>query len=131
MSDNDRKTALDDVDLSADLIPGQRRKLSKLSMPSGADDEQVANSAEHLGRAHGANFQVSPAAAVVPPPKPVDMVSIHIQLPDYVEEQLAVAVAKNKSSRQHIIMLGLKALGYQIEDAHLVPDRRRRGKFRN
>jgi hypothetical protein len=137
MADDDRRAALDGADLSGDLMPGQRRKfnLGNMTMPE-ADDDQIAKAAEEIGRAHGANRQVAPGEGaatepevappeMAPPIAAIEMTSIHIQIPAYLDEALGIDALKSKSSRQHIIMRGLRALGYQIEDDHMVPDRRR------
>jgi len=157
MADADRRKGLDDVDLGSELAPGKRRKLNLggLGMPSGDDDRVVEEKAEQLGRAHGATRQISPdtqattgqvihldaaqaptaqpvaalpAPAPEPEPEAVPLVSVHVQMPEYLSDALAMAALKSKTSKQYIIMQGLRALGYEIQDAHMVPDKRRTKK---
>ena len=157
MADADRRKSLDDVDLGSELAPGKRRKLNlaAMEMPSGADDRVVAENSDLLGHAHGATRQIGPdteaitgqvihldapqvpaappvaalpAPAPEPEPEAVPLVSVHVQMPEYLSDALAMAALKSKTSKQYIIMQGLRALGYEIQDAHMVPDKRRTKK---
>lgn len=157
MAEADRRKGLDDVDLGSELAPGKRRKLNLagLGMPSGDDDRVVEEKAEQLGRAHGATRQIGPdteaatglvihldaaqvpatlPAAALPAPAPehepeaVPLVSVHVQMPEYLSDALAMAALKAKTSKQYIIMQGLRALGYEIQDAHMIGDKRRAKK---
>ena len=146
---NDRRADLDNADIDGDLAPGRRRRLSHLAMPGG-DDREIEASADQLGRAHGANRQMAPdpapAAAELPapapaplpaattplePPAPVDtvrLVSVHVEMPEYLSDKLAFDALMRKTTKQHLILEALKALGYDIRDQDMVADRRRRSK---
>jgi hypothetical protein len=48
------------------------------------------------------------------------------EIPGYLTDAMRLDAAKNRSSLRHIILRGLAAIGYEVAEADLVPDARRR-----
>jgi hypothetical protein len=80
-------------------------------------------------RANTLTKSAKPAEQAGPPPAP--LVSSRFDLPDYVDEQLAVEAASTrgpsggKITKTYVILKALKAAGYRVDEKDLIEDRRR------
>lgn len=55
-----------------------------------------------------------------------------IELPRYLADAIRRAAAEQRTTARHLVILALRAQGFEVDDADLVPDgRRARGKSRN
>jgi hypothetical protein len=52
-------------------------------------------------------------------------VRLSIYVPDYLNEALRARATDESSTIRHLVIEGLRALGFHVEAADLVPDRRR------
>lgn len=57
-----------------------------------------------------------------------DMKPLTVKLPPYVLEQLRIKAATNKTTARYEVLRGLKRLGYTVNEADLVGDKRRTNK---
>jgi hypothetical protein len=125
----------DVVDPLGDEIMGKgpRRRVNVLLPPRPeVPEEAVEQGTRVLAEKWKSSVQVRPAEPVVPAgPPPAPLVSSRFDLPDYVDEQLAIEAASTrgpsggKITKTYVILKALKTAGYRVDDKDLIEDRRR------
>ena len=65
------------------------------------------------------------AVTTVPSPKPV-IASLRLEIPEYLDRQLAQAAFDQRVTKQFLVIQALKAAGFSVDAADLVPDKRKR-----
>ncbi len=105
--------------LDDDLAPRKRLDLKAIK-PSAVDDESVAENSRKIGSEWGAQTSLAP----VEQPKPV-LASLRIEVPEYLDRELAIRAAEQRVTKQFLVMKALQAVGYQLDDADLVEDKRK------
>ena len=118
---NRQKPALPPID--ADLADAPRRRLDLRGIKPRApvDDAVVEANSRALGERWGASTKVRPAEDVSAPP----LASLRLEIPDYLDNELAVAAAQRRVTKAFLVMSALAQAGYRIEPGDLVPDRRK------
>jgi len=109
------KTDLPAID--DDLAPRKRVDL-KAIRPRPVADEAVEKNSRVLGTAWGASTRVEPEVKT-------PIASLRIEVPDYVDHALALKAAQERVTKQYIVLCALKAYGFEVDPADLVPDKRK------
>lgn len=107
--------------LDDDLVPRKRLDLKALKS-SVVDDESVAENSRRIGLEWGA--QTSLARAPVEQSKPI-LASLRIEVPEYLDRELAVTAAEQRVTKQFLVMKALQAAGYRLDETDLVEDKRK------
>jgi hypothetical protein len=106
--------------LDSELAPARRRLDLRAIQPQPvADDAQVAANSEALGAEWGAQTSLNPADRRIP------LASLRIVIPEYLDTELAMKAAQQRVTKQYLVLQALKAGGYQVAEADLVPDKRK------
>ena len=113
-----------DEDLTA-----PRKKLDlKALKPPVADDKAIEENSRWIGKEWGASTSL---AVPVERPQRAPVVSMRIEGPDYLDEALRIRAAKEGVTKAYLVLKALKEAGYRIEEADLVPDKRKARPRRN
>src|SRR3954447_9081012 len=100
-----------------DVTPRKRVDLRSLQAPATTDETVEANS-RRLASEWG-------AVTAVDRPKPV-IASLRLEIPEYLDRQLAQAAFEQRVTKQFLVIQALQAAGFNVEPADLVPDKRKR-----
>ncbi|MBE7157666.1 MAG: hypothetical protein INR62_04400 [Rhodospirillales bacterium] len=100
-----------------DFAPKKRLDLRAIKAPEGEDANVEANSRK-LAAEWGA------VTTVTPPRAPI--ASLRIEIPEYLDRELAQRAFEQRATKQFLVVQALKAAGFHVEDADLVPDKRKR-----
>jgi|tagenome__1003787_1003787.scaffolds.fasta_scaffold16232430_2 hypothetical protein len=100
------------------VAPRKRVDLRSLQAPTIADDRVVEQNSRRLASEWG-------AVTTVPSPKPV-IASLRLEIPEYLDRQLAQAAFDQRVTKQFLVIQALKAAGFNVEPGDLVPDKRKR-----
>jgi hypothetical protein len=95
----------------------KRVDLRSLQAPTTADDRVEANS-RRLASEWG-------AVTTVPSPKSV-IASLRLEIPEYLDRQLAQRAFEQRVTKQFLVIQALQAAGFNVEPADMVPDKRKR-----
>jgi hypothetical protein len=123
------------VDPLGDEIMGKgpRRRVN-VTLPPRPDvpEETVEEGTRALAEKWKSTTQVKPTEPVVPAgPPPAPLVSSRFDLPDYLDEQLAIKAATNRGpsggriTKTYVLLKALKEAGFRVDDKDLIEDRRR------
>jgi hypothetical protein len=116
------KPALPSIDDEL-TAPRKRLDLKAIQPMPAADDEAIEENSRKLGSQWGASTSLGKPAEAGPARAPV--VSMRIEGPDYLDEELRIRAAKEGVTKAYLVLKALKDAGYRIEDADLVPDKRK------
>jgi hypothetical protein len=100
-----------------DLGPKKRPNLRAIRPPDGADDATVEANSQRLINDWGGMTSVQ---------QKVPMASLRLEVPEYIDRLLAQRAFEQRTTKQYLVLKALKDAGYPIDDADLVPDKRRR-----
>src|SRR4051794_31845696 len=117
--------------LDEDLAPRKRIDLKSIRS-SGIDDEAVSENSHKIGSDWGAQTSLVPASQPTPAAEPsqpkVPLASLRIEVPDYLDRQLAFKAVERRVTKQYLVVEALQAAGYRVDDADLVEDKRKAKK---
>ncbi|GJE02194.1 MULTISPECIES: hypothetical protein [Methylobacterium] len=127
--------------ITEDLAPRKRVDL-KAIRPAAVDDAAVAENSRKIGTEWGAQTSLTPVEPSPPPaPAPkaeapvaapehpkVPLASLRIEVPEYLDRELAIRAAEQRVTKQYLVAKALQAAGYRLDDADLVEDKRKAKK---
>ncbi|MFV3077499.1 hypothetical protein [Niveispirillum fermenti] len=113
------KTTLPPIDLTT-----RRPALGTLPSRAGLTDEEIETHSLRTGAAWGASQQIPAPAPAAPPPTRTARLGLII--PGYLDDQLREQSHRQRKSITALVMAALHQAGYQIDDADLVADKRRK-----
>jgi len=102
-----------------DELDAPRRPDLRGLKPRGGDDAAIEANSQALGERWGASTSVRPT----PPAAPV--ASLRLEIPDYLDNELALAAAQRRVTKAFLVLSALAQAGYRIDPKDLVPDRRK------
>jgi hypothetical protein len=109
-----------------DELRGERRRLDLKSIrpKGGADDATIDENSRLLGNEWGASTSLQrtqqPASVVRAP-----VASLRIEVPVYLDNELTREAAEKRVTKQYLVLTALRQVGYRIDDADLVADKRK------
>ncbi len=118
-----QKPALPPIDEDLADAPRRRLDLRGIKPRAPIDDAEVEANSRALGERWGASTSVKPAEE--PAPAAVAIASLRLEIPDYLDNELALAAAQRRVTKAFLVMSALAQAGYRIDPADLVPDRRK------
>ena len=110
-----------------DLAPRKRVDLKSIKSAD-VDDAAVAENSRKLGTEWGAQTSLSPTPEPVIERPKVPLASLRIEVPDYLDRELALRAVDQRVTKQYLVMKALQAAGYKLDDADLVEDKRKQKK---
>ena len=117
--------------LDEDLAPRKRIDLKSIRS-AGIDDDAVSENSHKIGSDWGAQTSLvatSPPASAAEPSRPkVPLASLRIEVPDYLDRQLAFKAVERRVTKQYLVVEALQAAGYRVDEADLVEDKRKAKK---
>jgi hypothetical protein len=114
----DLPSALDELEQ-----PRPRSDLkAKLPPRETVSDDVIEQNSRAIGGQWGANTRL-PA-----PEQRVAIAKMRVDIPEYVFEQIKRKCFEENGTQPYYILKGLKAIGFDVNDEDLVPDRRKRGQ---
>lgn len=109
--------------ISDELTPRRRVDL-KAIRPARIDDEEVDRNSRALGSEWGASTSLADPEQATP------LASLRINVPEYLDRALARDSVEQRVTKQYLVLKALQAVGYQINEADLVEDKRKAKKRR-
>lgn len=103
-----------------DLAPRKRIDLRTLR-PAGGDDATIEQNSRRIGSEWGASTLLAPQARA-------PLASLRIEVPDYLDRELALKAAEQRVTKQFLVLRALQRDGYRVDSVDLVPDKRRSRK---
>jgi hypothetical protein len=110
-----------------DLAPRKRVDLKSIKSAD-VDDAAVAENSRKLGTEWGAQTSLSPTPEPEIARPKVPLASLRIEVPDYLDRELALKAVDQRVTKQYLVMKALQAAGYKLDDADLVEDKRKQKK---
>jgi hypothetical protein len=110
-----------------DLAPRKRVDLKSIKSAD-VDDAAVAENSRKLGTEWGAQTSLSPTPEPEIERTKVPLASLRIEVPDYLDRELALKAVDQRVTKQYLVMKALQAAGYKLDDADLVEDKRKQKK---
>ncbi len=117
-----KKSSLPSIDNELVAAPRQRINLKNLKSRELMPDEMVEANSHAIGQKWGASTQLT---VEDPPETPTPLASIRGYIPQYLDDELAVKAAASRVTKTYLIVEALAKAGYRVDEADLVPDRRR------
>jgi len=105
----------------AELAPRKKVDLKAIRRVE-VDDAAVAENSKKLGSEWGAQTSLEQGRA------PVPLASLRIEIPEYLDMELAVKAAQLRVTKQYLVAKALHEAGYQLDEADLVEDKRKARK---
>jgi hypothetical protein len=107
--------------IEADIsVPARKRlDLKAIRSRSPADDANVDENSRVLGGQWGAQTSLEP-----PAPRTV-LASLRIEVPEYLDHELAMRAAQERVTKQFLVLSALQQAGYRVEAQDLVADKRK------
>jgi hypothetical protein len=117
-----------------ELAPRKRVDLKSIKSAD-VDDAEVTENSRKLGTEWGAQTSLTPTPEPeaerpkVEAERPkVPLASLRIEVPDYLDRELALKAVDQRVTKQYLVMKALQAAGYKLDDADLVEDKRKQKK---
>jgi len=101
-----------------DLAPRKRVDLRAIQ-PRKQADQMVEENSRRLGDEWGAQTSLERPTSKTP------LASLRIEVPDYLDRELAVRAAEQRVTKQYLVMKALQEAGYRIDSQDLVMDKRK------
>lgn len=101
-----------------DLAPRKRVDLRAIQ-PHKQADHMVEENSRRLGDEWGAQTSLERPTLKTP------LASLRIEVPDYLDRDLAVRAAEQRVTKQYLVMKALQEAGYRIDPLDLVADKRK------
>ena len=106
--------------IDEDLTPRRRVDLKALR-PAGGDDATVERNSRRLTNEWGATTVIAPDV------RPL-LASLRIEVPDYLDRELALKAVEQRVTKQFLVLQALQQAGYRVDAVDLVPDKRKTRK---
>ncbi len=97
-----------------ELEPKKRVDLRSIR-PNGGDDATIDENSRRLA-GEWLGGQKTPLA------------SLRIEVPEYLDRELAMRAAERRVTKQYLVMQALRDAGYRVEEQDLVTDKRKKRK---
>ncbi len=114
--------------ITSDLAPRRRLDLKAIRSAQ-VDDSEVAENSRKIGAEWGAqtSLETTPEKAQVKlaPRAKTLLASLRIEVPDYLDRELAFKAVEMRCTKQHLVVKALRDAGYRVDDADLVEDKRK------
>ena len=110
-----------------DLAPRKRVDLKSIKSAD-VDDAEVTENSRKLGTEWGAQTSLTPTPEPEAERPKVPLASLRIEVPDYLDRELALKAVDQRVTEQYLVMKALQAAGYKLDDADLVEDKRKQKK---
>jgi hypothetical protein len=110
-----------------ELAPRKRVDLKSIKSAD-VDDAEVTENSRKLGTEWGAQTSLTPTPKPEAERTKVPLASLRIEVPDYLDRELALKAVDQRVTKQYLVMKALQAAGYKLDDADLVEDKRKQKK---
>jgi hypothetical protein len=110
-----------------ELVPRKRVDLKSIKSAD-VDDAEVTENSRKLGTEWGAQTSLTPTPEPEAERPKVPLASLRIEVPDYLDRELALKAVDQRVTKQYLVMKALQAAGYKLDDADLVEDKRKQKK---
>ena len=110
-----------------ELAPRKRVDLKSIKSAD-VDDAEVTENSRRLGTEWGAQTSLTPTPEPEAERPKVPLASLRIEVPDYLDRELALKAVDQRVTKQYLVMKALQAAGYKLDDADLVEDKRKQKK---
>jgi hypothetical protein len=110
-----------------ELAPRKRVDLKSIKSAD-VDDAEVTENSRKLGTEWGAQTSLTPTPEPEAERPKVPLASLRIEVPDYLDRELALKAVDQRVTKQYLVMKALQAAGYKLDDADLVEDKRKQKK---
>jgi len=100
-----------------DLSPRKRLDLRSIKAPE-AEDANVEANSRRLASEWGAVTSVPVSRGPI--------ASLRIEIPEYLDRELAQRAFEQRVTKQFIVVQALQTAGFNVEPGDLVPDKRKR-----
>jgi hypothetical protein len=110
-----------------ELAPRKRVDLKSIKSAD-VDDAEVTENSRKLGTEWGAQTSLTPRPEPEAERPKVPLASLRIEVPDYLDRELALKAVDQRVTKQYLVMKALQAAGYKVDDADLVEDKRKQKK---
>ena len=110
-----------------ELAPRKRVDLKSIKSAD-VDDAEVTENSRKLGTEWGAQTSLTPTPEPEAERPKVPLASLRIEVPDYLDRELALKAVDQRVTKQYLVMKALQAAGYKLDDADLVEDKRKQRK---
>lgn len=117
-----QKSSLPSIESELVAAPRQKLDLKNLKSRELMPDEAVEANSHVIGQKWGASTQLP---AGTPPETQTPFASIRGYIPQYLDDELTVKAAEHRVTKTYLIIEALAKVGYHVDEADLVPDRRR------
>lgn len=104
--------------ITAELKPRPKQDFSRLRPPITTSDEEIDENSKKLGEHWGASTSLEL-------PRAVEMASLRIVIPEYVDRALAVKAADERVTKQYLVLKALSDAGFRVDPQDLVEDKRK------
>ncbi len=111
--------------ISEEIRQPPKRLALNLKPREDLPDEAVEARALKMGEQWGASTQIAPREPASPIKATAPLVSVRFDSPDYLDRELAVRAAEEGVTKTYLILQALGKVGYRLDEADLVKDRRR------
>lgn len=121
------KTELPSIDDEL-AAPRKRINLKGIRTKGDADDGTIEENSRKLGGEWGALTSLDAGGAVAPPAPGIGrapVVSVRIEMPDYLDRHLARRAADERVTKQYLVLKAMEQAGYEIDPVDIVPDKRK------
>jgi hypothetical protein len=106
--------------------PRKRLDLKAIRPRAEIDDAIIEENSRKIGTEWGASTSLQPVApADYPIPQRTPVANLRIEVPDYLDQELAMKAAAQRVTKQFLVLQAMKVAGYQVRDEDLVADRRK------
>ena len=96
-----------------DLAPRKRLDLRAIR-PAGADDATVEQNSRRIGNDWGASTSLQP-------PTRTPLASLRIEVPEYLDRELALKAADQRVTKQFLVLRALQRDGYRVDSVDKFP----------
>ncbi len=117
-----QKSSLPSIDSELVAAPRQKVDLKNLKSRELMPDEAVEANSHVIGQKWGASTQLP---VDTPPEAQTPLASIRGYIPQYLDNELTSKAAEHRVTKTYLILEALAKAGYHVDEADLVPDRRR------
>ncbi len=113
--------------IGEELAPRKRLDLKSIKSAD-VDDAAVSENSRKLGTEWGAQTSLTPTPEPEVERPKVPLASLRIEVPDYLDRELALKAVAQRVTKQYLVMKALQGAGYKVDDADLVEDKRKQKK---
>lgn len=102
-----------------------------ISQPIDADDDALEKINDRLGvptMTRPPKQEAAPRPATPPAPRATTPEKLTVEAPGYLMDALRREAADKRVSMRHVVLSALNLAGYEVQEADLIPDGRRKAK---